>query len=86
VPRLEADGLVTSIPQRCMQIAPIDLNLVRNAFQLRLILEKEAVAHYCATVSDAELDRLAEDHRRIIDAARSEAITPALLAAAKAVD
>ncbi|MDH3743372.1 MAG: GntR family transcriptional regulator, partial [Hyphomicrobiales bacterium] len=40
IPRLEADGLITVIPQRGMQIATVDLNLIRNAFQLRLFLER----------------------------------------------
>ncbi|MCQ4005082.1 GntR family transcriptional regulator, partial [Klebsiella pneumoniae] len=44
IPRLEAEGLIKTVPQRGMQVAHVDLNLIRNAFQFRLFLEKEATA------------------------------------------
>ncbi|TIU18105.1 MAG: GntR family transcriptional regulator, partial [Mesorhizobium sp.] len=44
VPRLEAEGLLMTIPQRGMQIAHIDISLIREAFQFRLFMEREAVA------------------------------------------
>ena len=43
IPRLEAEGLITTVPQRGMQVAHVDLSLVRNAFQFRLFLETQAV-------------------------------------------
>ena len=46
VPRLEADGLIKTVPQRGMQVAHVDVNLVRNAFQFRLFMEREAAALY----------------------------------------
>ena len=46
VPRLEADGLVHTVPQRGMQVAQVDINLIRNAFQFRLIVEREAAAAF----------------------------------------
>src|SRR5260370_37960139 len=55
IPRLEADGLIVTVPQRGLQIASVDLKLVRNAFHLRLILEREAVAQFVRTASDAEI-------------------------------
>ena len=39
IPRLEAEGLITTVPQRGMQVAHVDLSLIRNAFQFRLFLE-----------------------------------------------
>ena len=55
VPRLEAEGLIKTVPQRGMQIAHIDINLIREAFQFRLFLEKEAVALvHALNASDAE--------------------------------
>ena len=42
IPRLEAEGLLVTVPQRGLQIANVDVKLVRNAFALRLALEKEA--------------------------------------------
>jgi hypothetical protein len=31
VPRLEAEGLIKTVPQRGMQVAHVDLNLIRDA-------------------------------------------------------
>jgi len=43
IPLLEADGLIKTVPKRCLQVLSIDLELVRNAFQLRSIIEGEAI-------------------------------------------
>lgn len=85
IPRLEAEGLLVTVPQRGLQIANVDGKLVRNAFQLRLALEKEATAQFALTASDAQLDALDAAHRDIVRRA-ARAVTPALLAAAQAVD
>src|SRR5580658_2372347 len=42
IPRLEADGLIVTVPKRGLRIAAMDLKLVRNAFEVRRILECEA--------------------------------------------
>ena len=36
IPRLEAEGLLRTVPQRGLQIAHVDLKLINNAFQLRV--------------------------------------------------
>ncbi len=86
VPRLEADGLITTVPQRGMQVAHIDLKLVRNAFQLRAILEKEALVHFAATAPATAVEALIAAHRRIIDAAQAGEVGDTLLDDAQAVD
>jgi DNA-binding GntR family transcriptional regulator len=85
IPRLEAEGLLVTIPQRGLQIANVDVKLVRNAFQLRLILEREAAAQFAATATDAQLDALEAAHRDIV-AQGVRGVTPALLDRAQAVD
>jgi DNA-binding GntR family transcriptional regulator len=85
IPRLEADGLIRTVPQRGIQIAQVDVNLIRNAFGFRLILEREAFARFAEAASDEELDRLEADHEAVIRAAVKGA-TPALVARAQAVD
>lgn len=85
IPRLEAEGLLRTAPQRGLQVATVDLRLVRNAFQLRLTLEKEAAAQFAISATDAQLDRLEAAHRDIVKRAQRGA-TPALLRAAQAVD
>lgn len=85
IPRLEAEGLLRTVPQRGLQIANVDVRLVRNAFQLRAILEKEAAAQFAATATDAQLDALEAAHRDVL-ARAARGVTPALLDAAQAVD
>lgn len=85
IPRLEAEGLIRTVPQRGMQIAHIDLSLIRDAFQFRLCLEKEAVIQFTRQASDATLQALRESHEAIL-ARAARGITPDLVSEAQAVD
>jgi len=85
IPRLEAEGLIKTVPQRGLQIANVDLKLVKNAFQLRLILEREGAQRYGETVTDAELDALAAKYRSIVDRSKRD-VTRELLDEAQAAD
>ncbi len=85
IPRLEADGLLITVPQRGMQITHIDLELIRNAFQLRAILELEAAGHFAVSASDAERDRIEQSHRDILREAE-DGITDDLVERAQDVD
>jgi DNA-binding GntR family transcriptional regulator len=85
IPRLEAEGLLRTVPQRGLHIANVDVKLVRNAFQLRLALEKEAAARFALSATDAQLDAIEAAHRDIVRRAQRR-VTPALLDAAQAVD
>lgn len=85
VPRLETEGLIVTIPQRGMQVAHVDLGLIRNAFQFRLFLEREAVQVYAET---APLEAV-EAQRAAHEAIRARAaggIDDRLIAEAQAVD
>jgi DNA-binding GntR family transcriptional regulator len=66
VPRLEAEGLIRTVPHRGMQVPQADLSLVRNAFQFRLFLEEAAVRLYAREADPAEVARLRENHERIL--------------------
>lgn len=66
IPRLEADGLIETVPQRGMQIANVDLKLVRNAFQLRIILEKTAALRFTKVASDEAIEKLEAAHQQIL--------------------
>lgn len=85
IPRLESDGLVRTVPQRGMQIAHVDVELVRNAFQLRLFLEREATALFAQNAADAELARIRAAHEAIITASGS-GVTEDLVEQAQRVD
>jgi len=86
IPRLEAEGLLRTVPQRGLQIAHVDLKLINNAFQLRLLLEREAAVRFTSTVSDADLAAIADAHMRIVKRARSDKIDDDLLSDATTVD
>ncbi len=86
IPRLEAEGLIKTVPQRGLQIAHIDLNLIREAFQFRLFIERESVALFCRTASDEELRALRREHEETLRRAMEDGETPELEAQAQAID
>ena len=86
VPRLEAARLLLTVPQRGLQIAHIDLKLIRNAFQVRAMIEREAVQYYVRAASDADLDEEERKHRAMLARALSGKPDPRLDADALAVD
>ncbi len=69
IPRLEAGGLVKTVPQRGLQVAHVDLKLIRNAFQVRSMIEREAVLNFVRSASDAELKAIEASHRAILERA-----------------
>ena len=86
IPRLEAEGLLHTVPQRGLQIAHVDIKLINNAFQLRLLLEREAAIRFTTSVSDADLATIENAHLQIVRRARSGQIDDALLSDATMVD
>ena len=74
------------MPQRGLQIAHVDLNLVREAFQFRICLETEAVALFATSASEATIADLVRQHRDILSAALAGDGSPELEARAQAVD
>jgi DNA-binding GntR family transcriptional regulator len=69
IPRLEADGLLKTVPQRGMRITHIDLELIRNAFQLRYALEMEAATQFALTATDEQRAALEKSHQDVLDLA-----------------
>ncbi|WP_027134908.1 GntR family transcriptional regulator [Geminicoccus roseus] len=86
IPRLEAEGLIRTVPQRGMQIANLDLNLIRDAYQFRLFLEGPATRIYVNTAGDEVLSRLEAAHRLVLDRALAEGPTPEVQALAQSTD
>lgn len=85
IPRLEADGLIKTVPKRGLQVLSIDIELVRNAFQLRSIIEGEAIAEFCKSAPTEEIERLEQQHRDARTAAIA-AVSPDVLNTAQQVD
>lgn len=87
IPRLEAGGLIKTVPQRGLQIAHVDLKLIRNAFQVRSMIEREAVLAFVHSASDAELAAIEAAHQQILARANKASTTDAqLLDDAQALD
>ncbi len=85
LPRLEAEGLLSVIPQRGIQITAIDIRMIRNAYQMRIALEREAVISAIDMISDAALKDQIAIHREIL--ARAEhAMSRDLLDEAQDID
>lgn len=86
IPRLEAGGLIRTVPQRGLQIAHVDLKLIRNAFQVRSMIEHEAIRHFVHSASDDELAQIEASHRDIRQRASTTPTDPQLLDDAQALD
>lgn len=87
IPRLEAGGLIKTVPQRGLQIAHVDLKLIRNAFQVRSMIEREAVLAFVQSASNAELAAIEAAHQQILARANMASTTdPRLLDDAQALD
>ena len=90
--QLSVDQLVAAVPElaahrlEARQVAQVDLKLIKNAFELRLLLERESAIRFTQEASDAELARIEDEHRSIIERARTGPIDEALLAEATQVD
>lgn len=85
IPRLEADGLIKTVPKRGLQVLTIDLELIRNAYQLRHIIEQEAIILFCKSATDKDIADIADTHREVRNEA-IELVTPAVLNRAQQLD
>lgn len=85
IPRLEAEELIRTVPKRGMQVLQVDVRLIREAFQFRSLLEREAAAVFAKSAPDAALARLRHAHEDILARAK-RGIGDALIRDAQAVD
>ena len=72
LPRLEAEGLLHVMPQRGIQITVIDLPMIRDAFQMRMAFEREAVIWAVKNMPDETLTGLRRQHEAILERLDSE--------------
>lgn len=90
IPRLETEGLIKTIPKRGMQIAHVDLNLIRDAFEFRLCIETEAIARFARDAPSEQIAQIRAKHQIIIeqcqDTACSSGISKEIIAQAQTVD
>ncbi len=86
IPRLEAAGLLCTVPKRGLQLAVASPRRIRDAFQVRTMIEREAIAHFVRLASDAELEALQASHRELLDRARAPGPDATLNADAQTLD
>jgi len=73
---LQAEGLVTIRARSGIEIAKADFALIRNTYQLRFMLEREAVRRFAET---GRLDRMAAmeaEHHALAEALRGREVAP----------
>ena len=63
VPRLEAEGLLQTVPQRGLMVPSLDIAFVRDAYELRRVLEMSAIPAAVERMPDAAIEELIEWHR-----------------------
>ena len=85
IPRLEAEGLLVTHPRRGLQVVHADVQMIHNAFQFRLFLEKEAAACYALNATDEEIRNERESHEAILKKAE-DGITDEVLDEAQVID
>jgi DNA-binding GntR family transcriptional regulator len=66
IPRLEAEKLLETIPQRGMQIAAVDLRMMKEVFQLWMVLAKAAAERFNQSASGKMLDELQLTHKDLL--------------------
>jgi DNA-binding GntR family transcriptional regulator len=85
LPRLEAEGLLAVLPQRGIQITTVDLKMIRESYQMRIAMEREATIYAVDHVSEAALLEQRALHSAILERA-SGGVSGALLEEAQKVD
>lgn len=66
IPRLEAEGLILTIPQRGMSIAQVDSRLVKDAFEFRLFIEIQAIKYFTQHAPTLLVEELRKETEGII--------------------
>jgi DNA-binding GntR family transcriptional regulator len=72
LPRLEAEGLLTVMPQRGIQITTIDLPMIRAAYQMRMAMEREAVLYAVDRMPDEMVIEQKRLHLEILERLKTE--------------
>jgi DNA-binding GntR family transcriptional regulator len=63
VPKFEAEGLLVTVPQRGLMVPSLDVRFVREAYQLRLVLELSALTEVVDRFGRPEIARWIDWHQ-----------------------
>jgi DNA-binding GntR family transcriptional regulator len=66
---LASEGLITLLPRSGIRVIKPDMALIKNSFQLRRVVECEAVRRFTETATIEELDRWLARHRELVEEA-----------------
>lgn len=83
---LQSEGMIRILPRSGIEIAKPDLDLVRNAFQFRQILEIPAVRHAADAMPRARLEAQEAKHTALLERTPGLDITPEFSLEAEGVD
>ena len=61
--KLSAEGFVIITPRKGVQVIPASIKIIREAFQLRIILEKAAIAFFIENAHDDLIKPIKKDHQ-----------------------
>lgn len=73
---LETEGFVRILPRSGIQISKPDLDLIRNCYQLRKIVEEPALVRFAEHCDREKLLRLRQDHVDVLDTANGAVDNP----------
>ncbi|MGR3590441.1 MAG: GntR family transcriptional regulator [Limimaricola soesokkakensis] len=65
VPRLEAEGLLITVPKKGLMVPGLDVRFVRDAYQLRRMIERAALPDMLVRLDDAELTQWRDWHHAL---------------------
>lgn len=71
LPRLQSENLIMVLPQKGIMIPAIDLQMIRDAFQMRAALEREAVLYALKKMPEEVLLEQKALHLEIIEAVKA---------------
>ena len=70
--RLAAEGLVIITPRKGIQVIPASINIIREVFHFRIILEKEALLFFIENAHDDLIRPLKEEHLELFKKTQNE--------------
>ncbi len=71
IPRLEADGLLQTLPKRGLMVPSLDVAFVRDAYELRLILELSAIGAAVSRIPKATFADWIAQHEHFLEDIRA---------------
>ena len=66
VPRFEAEGLLVTVPKKGLMVPSLDVAFVRDAYQVRLMIECAAVPFMIERLEEKTLQKMIEGQNRLV--------------------